>query len=311
MTGPSRTDDDLAWWMALHAAPNVGDATFHRLLQKFATPRRALTEASPDSLQGIAGADACLVDSLLFAAIRIDHTRKLLGTLRSRGVKVLTFEDSDYPARLHRLKWPPGLIYMAGEYDEQIDTCSAAVIGSTHPSARAFRSAYRSAGALAAQGCTVVSGNAAGVDTAAHTGALDAGGRTVFVLPTGILRFRPPQEVPTARIERSAVVISDRPPEAPWETRGAILRNRITAALSSFLLVVETEPDGGTMNTYQAARKLGIPAAVAVFGPDTPEGNRLALSEGAVAVKSVAELLAFLANNRSTQTGTQQLFDWP
>jgi len=296
--------------MALHGAENVGDATFHRLLQKFGSPREALAAASPDTLQGIAGADASLVDSLLFAAIRIDHTRKLLDTLRARGVKVLTFDDDGYPSRLRRLKWPPGVLYMLGRYDEEAGARSVGVVGSTHPSARAFRSAYRSAAALARHGCTVVSGNAAGVDTAAHTGALDAGGRTVFVLPTGILRFRPPADVAAARIEQSAVVISERPPEAPWETRGAILRNRITAALSSLLFIVEAEPDGGTLNTFQAAKKLGIPVVAAVFGPDTPEGNRLALNEGAVAVTSVAELLAAVDSTASSFPGTQQQFDW-
>ncbi|NQT21072.1 MAG: DNA-processing protein DprA, partial [Planctomycetes bacterium] len=178
MISQSKSADELAWWMALHCAEKVGAATFHRLLKKFGSPHDALTQASADTLQGVPGADSSLLDSIVFAAIRIDYTRKLLERLNEHGVTIITFEDPDFPATLRRLKWPPPVLYLKGDYDEERDSRAVGIVGATHPAARAFRTAYRSAGALVNQGYTIVSGGAHGIDTAAHLAPLDAGGRT-------------------------------------------------------------------------------------------------------------------------------------
>ena len=202
------------------------------------------------------------------------------------------------------------MLYVRGEYDEEIDSRSVGIVGATHPSARAFRTAYRAAGALAGSGRTIVSGCAHGVDTAAHLGALEAGGRTILVLPTGILNFRPGGEMSPARLERQAVVMSERPPEAPWETLGAIARNRITAALSEKLFVVEAQPGGGTMSTFRAAKRIGVPVIAAVYGPNTPEGNLMAIREGAQRVNSIQELLQAISSGEQFHPGGQQSFEW-
>ena len=310
MASHSKSDGELAWWMALHGAENVGAATFHRLVQRFGSPQEVLTKASADTLQGMPGADSSLLDSIVFAAIRIDYTRGLIEKLREHDIRIVTFEDPDFPSLLRRLKWPPGLLYLKGRYDEEKDRRSVGIVGATHPSARSFRTAYRSAGALVSRGYTIISGSAHGVDTAAHLGAIDAGGRTVFVLPTGILHFRPPAEAPQARVARQAVVLSERPPEAQWETHAAIARNRITAALSEKVFVVEALPDGGTMNTFRCAKKLGVPVMAAAYGPDTPEGNTMMIREGANEVKSIGELLHAVSSKEQMHPGAQQSFDW-
>lgn len=296
--------------MALQCAEGVGAATFQRLVKKFGSPRNALNSASADTLQGMPGADGSLLDSIVFAAIRIDYTRKLLDKVREQGVRVVTFDDADFPAPLNRLKWPPGVLYVKGDYDEEKDPRSVGIVGATHPAARAFRTAYRAAGALVSLGYTIVSGNAHGVDTAAHLGALDTGGRTILVLPTGILNFRPAGKMSQAKLERQAVIISERPPEAPWEMHGAIARNRITAALSGKLFVAEALPGGGTMNTFHAAKKIGVPVMAAVYGSNTPEGNLMAIQEGAVEVKSVADLLQVVSSAEQAPPGAQRSFEW-
>lgn len=310
MISQSKSHDELAWWVALQCAEKVGAATFHRLVNRFGSPHDALTQASADALQGMAGADSSLLDSIVFAAIRIDYTRKLLERLDERGVTIITFDDPDFPAALKRLKWVPPVLYVRGSYDEERDSRAIGIVGATHPAARAFRMAYQSAGALVDQGYTIVSGGAHGIDTAAHLGALDAGGRTVVVPPMGILSFRPSAELSQAAFERQAVVLSECPPEAPWETHAAIARNRITAALSLRLFVVEALPGGGTMNTFHCAKKIGMPTMAAVYGPDTPEGNLIAVREGAAEVKSVAELLEAVNSDENIPPGAQQSFDW-
>jgi len=300
--------DELAYWVALHGAPKIGPATFHRLIRKFGSPQDVM-RASAGDLLVIPGADAALLDSITFAGIRIDYTRKLVERLLERNIRIITFRDAAYPQALNKLKWPPGLIYVQGDYTDA-DQQSVGIVGSTHASARAFRTAYRSAGALAGRGYTIVSGNARGVDSAAHLGAIDAGGRTVFVLPDGILSFRPNAEITPGKIQRHAVVISECPPEAAWEREAAIARNRITAALSTRLFIVEAEAENGTLCTFRNAKELGIPAMAAAFGPDTPKGNLAAIREGAAEVKSIAELLHAVATGKVEHPQTQQSFGW-
>ncbi|HUU70760.1 MAG TPA: DNA-processing protein DprA [Planctomycetota bacterium] len=309
MTASVRSREDLVWWVALHSAQHVGPARFHRLIRKFGSPRAVLTSTPADALLTIPGADPALLDSIVFAGVRIDYTRELVDRLLARGIRIVPFDDPGFPAPLLKLKWPPGLVYMIGEFTAA-DTRTVAIIGSTHASATGFRTAYRSAGALAGRGCTIVSGNARGIDSAAHLGALEAGGRTIFVLPDGIVHFRPQVDIPAAKLERQAVVISERPPEAPWEREGALTRNRITAALSERIFIIEAQADDGALHTFRIARRLGIPAMAAVFSGETPDGNKAAIREGAVAVKSIGELLHTLAAGGEHQAEMQQSFDW-
>ena len=308
MISRSKTPDELACWVALHSAEHVGPATFHRLVRKFGSPREVLAKASAETLQGMPGADAALLESIVFAAIRIDYCRKLIERLNDRGVRIIAYDDADFPEPLRRLHWPPGLLYVQGEY-LAADLHSVGIVGSTHASARGFRTAFRSASALARSGYTIVSGNAKGIDTAAHMGALDGGGRTVFVLPEGILNFRRQADMPAAKLERLGVLVSERPPEAPWETEGALARNRITAALSEKLLIVEAQPDDGSMHTFGTARKLGAHAMAVLFSSDTPEGNLAAIRAGALAVHSVAELLQQVSAGGGQSHDIQQSFD--
>ena len=309
MSSSSRSREDLVWWVALHSAQHVGPARFHRLIRKFGSPQAVLTSTPSEALLNIPGADPALLDSIVFAGVRIDYTRELVDRLFERGIRIVPFDDPAFPAPLLKLKWPPGLVYMMGEFTAA-DARAVGIIGSTRASATGFRAAYRSAGVLAGKGYTIVSGNARGIDSAAHLGAIEAGGRTIFVLPEGIVHFRPQVEIPTGRLERQAVVISERPPEAAWEREAALARNRITAALSERILIIEAQTDNGALHTFRIARQLGIPSMAAQFSGDMPEGNRIAIREGAVGVKSIAELLQAVAAGGEQRTELQQSFGW-
>ena len=309
MTASSRSRKDLVWWVALHSAQHVGPARFHRLIRKFGSPHAVLTSTPSDALLTIPGADPALLDSIVFAGVRIDYTREVVDRLFERGIRIVPFDDPGFPAPLLKLKWPPGLVYMMGEFSPA-DARAVGIIGSTHASATGFRTAYRSAGALAGRGYTIVSGNARGIDSAAHLGAIEAGGRSIFVLPEGILHFRPQAEIPAGKLERQAVVISERPPEAPWEREAALARNRITAALSERIFIVEAQADNGALHTFRIARQLGIPSMAALFLGETPEGNKIAIREGALGVKSIGEVLQALAVAGEHRAELQQSFGW-
>ena len=309
MASSAKGPEELAWWVALHSAQHVGPARFHRLLRKFGSPRAVLTTTTSDALMTIPGADAGLLDAIVFAGIRIEYTRELVQRLLERGVRIVTFDDPAYPEPLKKLKWPPGLIYVQGQF-QPADAHAIAVIGSTHASARGFRAAYRCATTLASRGWTVVSGNAKGIDTAAHLGAIEAGGRSIFVLADGILNFRTQVDIAPGKLDRHAVVLSERPAEAPWDREGALARNRITAALSEKVFVVEARADDGALHTCRLAKQLGIPTLAAAYGADTPDGNLAAIRQGAAEVKSVAQLLQAVAAEGEAHPETQQSFGW-
>ena len=122
--------------------------------------------------------------------------------------------------------------------------------------------------------------------------------------------FHPQIEVPASRIERLAIVISERPPEAPWERQGALLRNRITAALSEKLFIAEAQAENGALHTFRLARRLGVPCFAAAYTSDTPAGNAIAVREGAIPIQSTGQLLKAVMSPRPPQLETQRTFDW-
>ena len=144
---------------------------------------------------------------------------------------------------------------------------------------------------LARAGWTVVSGYAYGVDTEAHIGALEKGGRTVLALPMGILTFtlRPEYERFRKRLGREMVLVSECAPGEEWSPRGAVRRDRIIAALGQGLLAVEARPEGGTMITLKHALKLGRPTYVVKYRTPPPgaAGNALAVRAGGLPVESL------------------------
>jgi DNA processing protein len=164
---------------------------------------------------------------------------------------------------------------------------------------------------LAERGWVIVSGHARGIDAAAHTAALRARRPTLLVLPTGILQFRPRSGYPPPEaLWRLAAAVSECHPEAPWSTLAALARNRLTAALSDAVLLVEARERGGALSTVRHALALGRRAFVVRFR--TPAlsacGNAAAEAAGALPVRSLRELDALLA--RGAAAPGQQGLPW-
>jgi DNA processing protein len=156
-------------------------------------------------------------------------------------------------------------------------------------------------------GVTVVSGFAEGIDDASHMGALDEGGRTVLCLPFGIHRFRSRAGWPAlADLATRAVALTEQPPDADWESQAALTRNRLIAALSHALIVVETEIKGGAMTTFEHALRLGRRLFAVRFQdpPPSARGNSVALGRGAQPLERLADAQAVVeAVNRAVGAG--------
>lgn len=216
-----------------------------------------------------------------------------LARARAIGARFAIAGDSDYPALLGEIPDPPVGLFVRG------DTLSSllpmiAVVGTRSPTPRGSSVARELAFDLAREGVTVISGLARGIDTAAHRGALEAGGRSVAVLGSGLDQIYPPENEGLAReITRGGAVVSEFP--MGWEPRSASFprRNRVIAGLSIGTVVVEAGARSGALITAARAVEQGR-EVFAVPGPvDEPQsrGPNGLIKCGAKLVETVGDVL--------------------
>jgi DNA processing protein len=188
-------------------------------------------------------------------AARIAFWAAELDRLTAKGVSLVTVADDAYPHNLRLVTDQPPLLFVQGTLTNA-DERSMAVVGTRHPSANGLHAAARLARDLANRGVTVVSGLAQGVDTAAHTAALDAGGRTLAVMGTGIQSVFPAANRALARrIQENGACLSQF-----WPSQGGTrwtfpVRNVVTSGLSVGTVVVEAgETSGARLQAQDALR---------------------------------------------------------
>jgi DNA processing protein len=199
-----------------------------------------------------------------------------------------------YPARLERLPDPPGQFYVKGRLPEGP---GVAIVGSRKADTNAQRFAFNLAGDLTKQGCVIVSGGALGIDSSAHRGALEAQGLTVAVIGSGFDYTYPESNRPLfAEITERGALVTEFAPEQPPTRWTFPKRNRIVAALSVAVVVVQAGARSGALITARLARSLQVPLGSVPGAPGDPQGsgsNRL-LREGAAMVESAADVLTLM-----------------
>ena len=155
---------------------------------------------------------------------------------------------------------------------------------------------------LAKNDWCIVSGLATGCDTVAHLGALDAGGKTVAILPTGLGKVYPAKNKQLSRdiIERGGCLVSEYLPMSPSNKGSFIERDRLQSALSQALLVLETKANGGTVHTVQFGKQQG--RVIACLKPHSQcavnsnmAGNHILIEEGAIAIIDETDLGSLIA----------------
>lgn len=298
---------ELAAWVALHSVAGMGAATLARLLARFGSPSGVLG-ASLEELATVAKVPHLVHEGVLEAARRGEAHREAVERLRHHHVAAIRRGDAAYPSRLHALASPPPLLYVRGRLPSD-QRRTFGIVGTTHASDHGLEVARTLARALAKAGWVVVSGHARGIDAAAHRGAFEAERPTILVLPTGILQFRPhASDPPGEELWRRAAAVSEWHPDAPWQTALALARNRVIAALSDCLLVVETRERGGAMSTLRHAIALGRRTFVVRFHAPSlsAAGNARAEAIGAESVHSLRELERLLAQP-ARRAGQQEL----
>ncbi len=285
------TEAEKKYWLGLSQVPGVGPVRFRRLLDQFGDPRLAW-EAGGSELRA-AGLDQASVDALLQSRRRGALEEALEGVSRV-GAEVVTGVDRRYPPRLREIHDPPPVLYLRGELTEE-DAWAVAVVGTRSPRPYGRAVAQELAAGLAASGLTVVSGLARGIDSLAHQGALEAGGRTIAVLGSGIDRIYPPEHRALARrIEASGAVVTEYPPGTAPEASHFPRRNRIISGMSLGTVVIEAGDRSGALITADYALEQGrevfaVPGSVR--SPKSRGTNRLIQEGGAKLTVGLSDIL--------------------
>jgi DNA processing protein len=232
---------------------------------------------------------------------------------QATGADILVQGEPEYPAPLLDLPQPPRLLYALGG-TPLLCGRRVGIVGTRHSSASGDRIAADMAAILVRAGATVVSGMAFGIDAASHRGALDAGGATVAVLGGGAdVPYPPAHRTLHERIMREGLVVS----EMPLGTRpgkGAFpRRNRIIAALSDTLIVIEAGERSGALITARIALELGRTVAVVPGAIDSPRhaGSNQLLADGASFIARVEDVLSIASIDPVAPTSKQQVNDAP
>jgi DNA processing protein len=189
----------------------------------------------------------------------VDSAAAELASWTSEGIGLVSILDDSYPANLRAVYDRPPLLFVSGELTPG-DMYSISVVGSRRPSDAAIAATRSLASELVGAGYTIISGLAAGIDSAAHTGALDAGGRTLAIVGTGLRHCYPPQNAELSRrIAHECALVSQFWPDAPPTRRSFPMRNAVMSGMTLGTVIVEATHTSGTRVQARLALAQGRP----------------------------------------------------
>lgn len=289
--------EELAAWLRLALAPQVGSGTARRLLAAFGLPQ-AIFAQSEAALADVV--NAAQLRGLLAGPANLEAQTTLTWDWLAADPehrRICTLGDPEYPASLLNIEDPPLLLYVMGRPLAPAAP-AVAIVGSRNPTPQGLANARAFGRALAQAGVTVVSGLALGVDGAAHEGALEgaAGGHvaTVAVVGTGLDRVYPRQHRDLAhRIAQRGVLVSEYPLGTPPLAENFPRRNRIISGLGQGTLVVEAALQSGSLITARLASEQGKDVFAIPGSIHSPQarGCHALLRQGAKLVESAQDVL--------------------
>lgn len=284
----------LAHWIAFSRVSGIGPVRFKLLLDFFEDDVAAAWHASNNELAE-AGLDAKTIDKFFRQRAKITPLQEL-ERLHKLNISIITWRDATYPPLLRKVDYAPPVLYLCGTMTEDDRRFALAIVGTRRMSTYGRQVTERFAGDLARGKITVVSGLAMGVDTVAHTTALDAGGRTIAVIASGLDIIYPQANYQLARriVEsHQGVLLSAFPLGVKPDKGNFPARNHIISALSLGVLVTEAPARSGSLITASSALDQGrevfaVPGSI--FSPGGGGVNKL-IQDGAHPVTSVADIL--------------------
>ncbi len=280
--------------LVLNALPEVGPITTNRLLEVFCGDAGAIFSASAKQLMDVRGVGPAIAESIVEWRGQFDLEREE-ARMAACGVKFIPTAASGYPALLREIHDPPIGLYRKGAYT--VDRPCVAVVGSRRTTHYGQTVAAGLGADLAKAGFCVVSGLARGIDTAAHEGALSAGGRTVAVLGHGIDGVYPPENLALfRRIEDEGALLTEFPFTRRADRQSFAMRNRIVSGMCQAVIVVESDINGGSMITAKFAGDQGrlVFAVPGRIDQATSAGCHQLIRDGAILLTCVDDLLSEL-----------------
>ena len=248
-------DADLIDTVRLSLVDGVGPRIRRRLLDRFGDPATVLA-AAPSELREVEGVGPKLTERIIRAGDEIDAEGEI-AFCRSQGIAILTETHAEYPRALREIPDPPGLLFVRGTL-KPADALGIGIVGTRHGTAYGLRQAERLAASLARAGLTIISGLARGIDAAAHRGALEAGGRTLGILASGVMNIYPPEHDKLAElVAANGALISEQPPHSSPLAGTFPQRNRIISGMSLGVIVVEAAERSGALITARHAMEQG------------------------------------------------------
>ncbi|MDD4802037.1 MAG: DNA-processing protein DprA [Syntrophomonas sp.] len=304
--------NELAAIYFFHTLKGLGNRTLWKIKEEWGSLRECF-EADSSSLYR-SSLTASIIDAIINGRKKINPVQQL-EKICAEGIKISCVEDEDYPPLLGNIFDPPYIFYYLGNIEILNDLCIA-IVGSRAASIYGKGQAYRFGNELAQQGIVVVSGMARGIDTEAHRGALQAGGKTVAVLGSGVNVIYPRDNLKLyTSICETGLVMSEFPPHTHPEPGNFPVRNRIISGLCRGVLVVEAQKKSGALITADFALEQGRDV-FAIPGPINNKnsvGTNNLIKQGACLVCASDDILTeYGMNNRQDMLAVTQgtlLFD--
>jgi len=272
--------DQKAYWVGFNLVKGIGAVRLQALIQYFGNLETAWQASELELLAS--GLSQRIVDVFTATRNKVDPIQTYEDILQ-KEIKILTWEDPDYPDKLLNIDQPPPVIYVRGSIKAE-DRWAVAIVGTRRVTSYGRQVTEQISTYLARNGLTVVSGLARGVDGVAHQTTLANNGRTIAVLGSGIDQIYPPEHRQLAeKIIENGAVISDYHPGTPPDAGNFPPRNRIISGLSLATVVVEAGETSGALITATFAAEQGrevfaVPGPI--YAPQSKGTNNL-IREGA------------------------------
>jgi DNA processing protein len=292
----------------LLALCRVPDVSWHFLAREAQRPGGLADLLSGRSSERSGDATKSLAALASSEADLPEHRQRIEAMLDGlpEDVQVTTVLDDDYPINLRVIyNLPPFLMYRGTLRDD--DTLSVAVVGTREASVEGVTRARNLANALTRAGVTVLSGLARGIDTAAHEATLDAGGRTIAVMGTGIRKVYPEENRDLAeRIRSTGAVVSQFWPDSPPTTYSFPRRNVVMSGMGQGTVVIEASATSGAKMQARYALEHGKRVFLLSSLVREREWARRYLDRGAVEVASADDILRHLHSPQAMQARSDQ-----
>ena len=282
---------ELKYWLWLTTRTGLGPVGALSVLDCFTTPERAYYGERED--YDALNLPPFVKNSLMDKSM--DEANRILGECDRLGIRIMTFQDADYPQRLRQIADPPVILYIKGKSFHFDEEAAIGVVGARKSSVKSRERAERFGMELASSGALVVSGIAEGIDSSAITGALRGGGPVVSLLAGGADKIFPRESrFLYEDVAAAGALISEYPPGTPHKGDHFNPRNRILSGLSLGVLAVECATTGGTMLTVNHALNQGREVFAVPIGLDEQSArgtNRLIHDCKAKLVENARDIL--------------------